>query len=150
MEPGGAGTVLVGVDESTAAAEAVELAVSVAAAYDATLYVLEVRAVGAAEAVATGELAPEVAADRSQERLATAREAAAAADVPVRTGTAIGYSTTRKRTHPGSVVLDIAEDVDAGFLVVPRESEASPAERGTLARVARYALQYASQPVLSV
>lgn len=71
------------------------------------------------------------------------------ADVPVTTSVAYGFSRTSKLRHPGSVVLDTAEELDADFIVVPREPvSGDPGE--VLAKAAEYVLLYASQPVLSV
>jgi hypothetical protein len=51
--------------------------------------------------------------------------------------------------HPGSVVLDTAEQKYADFLVVPR-SEVADDPDAVLGKAAEYVLMYASQPVLSV
>ena len=55
------------------------------------------------------------------------------------------YRGAGRATYPGSVVLDASEDVDADFLVVPREQPSD-----LLGKAAGYVLQYAEQPVLSV
>ena len=70
-------------------------------------------------------------------------------DVPMTHSMAYGFSTKSKTTHPGSVILDTADEVDADFLVVPREQlTGEPGE--VLSKAAEYVLLYASQPVLSV
>jgi hypothetical protein len=54
-----------------------------------------------------------------------------------------------KTRHPGSVILDTAEELDADFVVVPREPvSGDPGE--VLEKAAEYVLLYASQPTLSV
>ena len=62
---------------------------------------------------------------------------------------AYGFSKTKKSQHPGSVVLDTADEIGADFLVIPREDQHED-EQDTLAKAAEYVLLYASQPVLSV
>jgi nucleotide-binding universal stress UspA family protein len=76
-------------------------------------------------------------------------EIAADADVEMSTSIAAGFSTEVKTLHPGSVVLDTAEQLAADFIVVPREP-ATDAESDVLEKAAEYVLLYASQPVLSV
>ncbi|MFB6126090.1 MAG: universal stress protein [Halolamina sp.] len=141
--------VLVPVDGSEESARAVEYAVGVAAEYDATVhavYVLGEELVRAIEddAIEEGEVAAE-----TESFLATVADVADAAAVELSTSMAYGFSTNVKTTHPGSVVLDAADDIDADFLVVPREPvTGDPGE--VLEKAAEYVLLYASQPVLSV
>ncbi|MFC7097154.1 universal stress protein [Halobaculum marinum] len=141
--------VLVPVDGSDESLEAVEYAVAVAERYDAAVhavYVLGEEVVRAIEEAAVDE--SEVAED-TEAFTDTVREIAEAEGVPVSTSIAYGFSTKRKTTHPGSVVLDTAEDVDADFIVIPREPlTGEPGE--VLEKAAEYVLLYASQPVLSV
>ena len=68
--------------------------------------------------------------------------------VPARSSTAVGFSTGRLARHPGSVILDCAEDAGADLLVVPREPAVEAPD--VLEKAAEYVLSYASQPVLSV
>lgn len=144
-------TILVGLDESEAAMQALEYGIAIASAYDAEIYALEVRAEDDVDAVAAGEVDAHDAAARSEALLTAATDRAAAADVNIRTGVVSGYSIYRKSVHPGSVVVDIAEELNVGYIVVPREpSTTPPDDRGTLERAAQYALHYASQPVLAV
>ncbi|MFB6133995.1 MAG: universal stress protein [Halanaeroarchaeum sp.] len=141
-------TVLVPVDGSEASADAAEYAVAIADRYDAVLHVLYL--VG--DAVARGMEAGEIDGDRiAAESRVFVEDVQAMASEPerVESSMAHGFSTVRKSRHPGSVVLDTAEELDADFLVIPRESMGS--EHGeTLEKVAEYVLLYASQPVLSV
>ncbi|MFC7070192.1 universal stress protein [Halobaculum lipolyticum] len=141
--------VLVPVDGSDESLEAVEYAVAVADAYGAAVhavYVLGEEVVRAIEEDAVDE--SEVAED-TEAFTDSVRAVADAADVPVSSSIAYGFSTQRKTTHPGSVVLDTADEVDADFLVIPREPlTGEPGE--VLEKAAEYVLLYASQPVLSV
>jgi nucleotide-binding universal stress UspA family protein len=74
---------------------------------------------------------------------------AAENDVHISHSTAFGFSTRVKTRHPGSAILDTAEDVGADFIVVPRQPvTGDPGE--VLEKAAEYVLLYASQPVLSV
>ena len=141
--------VLVPVDGSDEAREAIEYAVAIAAEYDAAVHVVYVLGEQVVRAIETASVdADEVAADG--EALADdARAYAADRGVDLTNSIAYGFSTRSKLRHPGSVVLDTAEDVDADFLVVPREPvSGDPGE--VLEKAAEYVLLYASQPVLSV
>ena len=148
-QPVSFGTVLVPVDGSEESETAVEYAVAVAAEYDAdvhAVFVLGEEVVRAIENDAAAE--DEVAAD-AEAFSATAADVAASRDVDLTTSQAYGFSTNLKIRHPGSVVLDTAEEVDADFIVVPREPLSDdPSE--VLEKAAEYVLLYASQPVLSV
>lgn len=141
--------VLVPVDGSEESREAVDYAVAIADRYDAAVhavYVLGEDVVRAIETEAVDE--DEVAADTEA---FTDRIADYAADHGVETVSSIafGFSTRVKTLHPGSVVLDTAEDLEADFIVVPRESvPGDPSE--VLEKAAEYVLLYASQPILSV
>lgn len=141
--------VLVPVDGSDESLGAVEYAVAVADRYDAqvhAVYVLGEEVVRAIEEAAVDEA--EVAED-TEAFTDTVRDVADAEGVPVSSSIAYGFSTKRKTTHPGSVILDTAEDIDADFLVIPREPlTGEPGE--VLEKAAEYVLLYASQPVLSV
>ncbi|GAB7094883.1 universal stress protein [Halolamina litorea] len=129
--------VLVAVDGSEESTRAVEYAVGVADAYGAAVHVVYVLPEGATATTETEEYAD------------TAEEIAADAGVPIDTETVSGFSTDRLSQHPGSVVLDTAEDAGADFLVVPREPQTG-SRAAVLEKTAEYVLRYASQPVLSV
>jgi nucleotide-binding universal stress UspA family protein len=141
--------VLVPVDGSDEAREAIEYAVAIAAEYDAAVHVVYVLGEQVVRAIETASVdADEVAAD-SEALADDARAYAADRGVDLTNSIAYGFSTRSKLRHPGSVVLDTAEDVDADFLVVPREPvSGDPGE--VLEKAAEYVLLYASQPVLSV
>jgi nucleotide-binding universal stress UspA family protein len=143
------GRVLVPVDASEESTEAVAYAAAIAAEYDATLHVVHVLDESIVRAIETGDVDDSRVAADGEAIVEAARGTAADRGVPVSTSVAYGFSTTMKLRHPGSVVLDTAEDVGADFLVVPRESTAA-GDGGVLAKAAEYVLLYASQPVLSV
>lgn len=141
-------TVLSPVDGSDASTAAVERAVELADRYDAGVHVLFVLGrelvLGMdADAVDESEVAENV-----QTYLGDVRAHADARGVPMTASTVHGFSASRKTHHPGSVVLDTAEDVDADFVVIPRP--ATDGQATVLETVAEYVLGYASQPVLSV
>ena len=148
-QPVSFGTVLVPVDGSEESTAAVEYAVAIADEYDAdvhAVFVLGEDVVRAIEGDAVDE--DEVAAD-TEAFSDTAAEVAASRGVDLAVSQAYGFSTDLKTRHPGSVVLDTAEEVDADFIVVPREPvSGDPGE--VLEKAAEYVLLYASQPVLSV
>lgn len=130
--------VLVAVDGSEESTRAVEYAVTVADAYDAAVHVVYVLGEGV---TADHDVAGEYAE--------TAEEIAAEHGVDVSTSTVSGFSKDRLTQHPGSVVLDTAEERGADFLVVPREPQTGT-RAAVLEKTAEYVLRYASQPVLSV
>lgn len=123
-------TVLVPVDDSIAAMEAVRYAVAVAERYDAGIHALYL----------LDELEGPDASDAIVDDI---REAAG--DVAFNHSAARGFDTHTLTHHPGSVVLDAVDDVGADFIVIPREDPSD-----LLGRVAEYVLQYADHPVLSV
>ncbi|MFB6119300.1 universal stress protein [Halosegnis sp.] len=140
-------TVLVPVDGSDASLTAAEYAVAVAAAYDASVHALYVFGEGVVRGLEGGDLDAEAVAAESESFM---QEVHALADgVPVSHATAPGFSLSRLSHHPGGVVLDAADEVDADFLVVPREQVPDDGE-AILERVAEYVVAHASQPVLSV
>lgn len=141
--------VLVPVDGSEAAMEAVEYAVPVADRYGADLHLLYVLGETLARGLEAGDVAEESVARETATFLEDVREMAPAG-LSVDSTMAYGFSTIQKRVHPGSVILDCAEDLDSDFLVIPRESTGSAGDGDVLEKAAEYVLLYASQPVLSV
>jgi nucleotide-binding universal stress UspA family protein len=137
--------VLAPVDASDRAREAVEYAVAVAERYDATVHVLHVMDEAVAESIAAGDIAAVEVADQQRDLVADVRTAA---DIEVSHSSAVGFSESRLRGHPGETILDTAEELDADFVVVPREPASEPGE--TLGKSAQYVVEYAGQPVLSV
>jgi nucleotide-binding universal stress UspA family protein len=141
--------VFVPVDRSEESTDAVAYAAAVAAEYDATLHAVHVLDEAVVRAIDEGVVDDDRVAAAGEAVVETVRRIAGDYGVPVSTSVAYGFSTSMKLRHPGSVVLDTAEDVDADFLVVPREPVEGP-DAGVLAKAAEYVLLYASPPVLSV
>jgi nucleotide-binding universal stress UspA family protein len=141
--------VLVPVDGSDESTRAVEYAVAIADRYGADLRAVYVLGEQVVRAIETGAIDEDEVAAEAESYLADVETLADEAGVALSTATAYGFSTRRKAQHPGSVVLDCAEQVDADFVVVPREPQTGePGE--VLEKAAEYVLLYASQPVLSV
>jgi nucleotide-binding universal stress UspA family protein len=147
--PLGVDLVFVPVDRSEESTDAVAYAAAVAAEYDAALHAVHVLDEAVVRAIDDGVADDDRVAAAGEAVVETVRRIAGDYGVPVSTSVAYGFSTSMKLRHPGSVVLDTAEDVDADFLVVPRESVEGP-DAGVLAKAAEYVLLYASPPVLSV
>ncbi|WP_336035418.1 universal stress protein [Halobacterium yunchengense] len=141
-------TVLVPVDGTDASVTAAEYAFAVAERYGADAHALYVLGETVSRGIHAGEIDESELAAETEVFLADL--AAAAPDgVHVDTSIAYGFSTTRKLQHPGSVILDAAEDVSADFLTIPREGLRGDSG-DVLEKAAEYVLLYASQPVLSV
>ncbi|MFC6989670.1 universal stress protein [Haloplanus sp. GCM10025708] len=141
--------VLVPVDGSEESMEAVEYAVAIAAEYGADVHAVYVLSEDVVRAIEDGAVDERDVAADSEAFVETVREHAADAGVALSTSMAYGFSTHIKTRHPGSVVLDTAEELDADFVVVPREPVSGDSDE-VLAKAAEYVLLYASQPVLSV
>ena len=142
-------TVLVPVDGTDEATEAAEYAIAIADRYDADVTAVYVLAETVSRAIEREAVDHETVAEESQAYLEGLAETASASGVQLDATVAYGFSKTRKSQHPGSVVLDTADEIGADFLVIPREDQHED-ERDTLAKAAEYVLLYASQPVLSV
>ncbi len=140
-------TVLAPIDGTEAAMDAVEYAISIAERYDAGVHALYLLGEKAADAIATGEVDAAAIADHGEEVMTGVREAAG--DIPVNHSSACGFSVTRLTQHPGSVILDVADHLDADFIVVPRQPITGDPE-AVIEKAAEYVLAHASQPVLSV
>ncbi|WP_178915260.1 universal stress protein [Natronomonas gomsonensis] len=140
-------TVLVPVDGSDAAMEAVEYAVAIAERYDAVVHALYVLGENAAAAMEEGSVEAAAIAERGEQVMAGVR--AIADGVPIDHSSAYGYSQTRLSQHPGSVILDVTESLEADFVVIPREPVTGDPE-AVIEKAAEYVLAHASQPVLSV
>jgi len=141
-------TVLVPVDGSDESIEAVEYAVGIAEEYDASVYAVYVVGQDVVRAVEDGAVDADAVSTNSTSFMDDVEPIADERGVSLNHSTAYGFSTTRKTLHPGSVVLDTADEVDADFLVVPREPMSESGD--VLAKAAEYVLLYASQPLLSV
>lgn len=142
-------TVLVPVDGSDESVRAIEYAVGIAEQYEADVHALYVLGEEMSRAIETGSVEEDDIVVETESFIESARAAADDAGVVLRNSIAYGFSTRRKLQHPGSAVLDCAEEIDADFLVIPREPlSGEPGE--VLEKSAEYVLLYASQPVLSV
>ena len=141
-------TVLVPVDGTEASVSATEYAVAVADRYDAAVHALYVLGEAVTRGIDAGDVEEADVVDETNAFVADI-ETLAPPGVAVESSIAYGFSTSRKLQHPGSVILDCAEDIDADFLVVPREGMRGDAA-DVLEKSAEYVLLYASQPVLSV
>jgi len=143
--------VLAPVDASEEAERAVEYAVAVADRYEADLHLLHVLDERVARGIETGDVDAAAVAEEHRAFTDAIRDhLRAAGGVGTFTQSACaGFSPHRLTQSPGSVILDVAEDVDAGFIVLPRESPTEDPDE-TLGKAALYVLEYASQPVLSV
>ena len=139
--------VLAPVDGSEEAERGVEYAIAVAQRYEANLHLLHVLDQRVARGIETGDVSAESVAD--EHRAFTARIRKRLDDVVLSHSSAAGFSDRRLTQTPGSVILDAAEELDADFLVVPREARLD-SPNATLGKAALYVLEYASQPVLSV
>ncbi|ELK45932.1 UspA domain-containing protein [Haloferax sp. BAB-2207] len=116
------------VDQSEEATRAAEYAAAVAAEYDAAVHAVHVLGEDVVRAIEQGVVDEDAVAEDSKAVTDTVSALAETADVPVTTSVAYGFSRTSKLRHPGSVVLDTAEELDADFIVVPREPvSATPA-----------------------
>ena len=141
--------VLAPVDGSEESALAVEYAVSIAAEYDASVHAVYLLGEEVVRAIEDGTIDEEHVVDDHEAFMDRVADYAAERDVHVSHSTAFGFSTRVKSRHPGSAILDTAEEIEADFIVVPREPvSGDPGE--VLEKAAEYVLLYASQPVLSV
>ncbi|QLG49255.1 universal stress protein [Natrinema halophilum] len=148
-EPFAVDTVLAPVDGSAESATAVEYAIAVADRYDATVHALFILGRGVVYGLDAGTVDETAVAENTQGFFDDIDEIAGDADVPLVTSVDDGFSRTRKTRHPGNVVLDTADAIDADFIVLPREP-ITGTEAEVLEQAAEYVLSYASQPVLSV
>ncbi|WP_247002789.1 universal stress protein [Halosolutus gelatinilyticus] len=148
-EPFAVDTVLAPVDGSDESATAVEYAVAIADRYDASVHVLFVLGRGVVRGMDVGTVDESAVAENTQGFLDDVSAIADDEGVPLTTSVDNGFSQTRKTRHPGNVVLDTADAVDADFIVLPREP-VTGASAEVLEKAAEYVLSYASQPVLSV
>lgn len=142
-------TVLVPVDGSEESFRAVEYGVEIAARYDAGLHLLYVIPEPVMRGMEDGTVDAAAVANETDTFVDDVEAAAADRSVALSTSTAAGFSRMRKTRHPGSVILDTSEGIDADFIVIPREPVTGKPDR-MFEKAAEYVLLYASQPVLSV
>ena len=148
MAPIEVDTVLVPVDGSDDSTEAASYAAAIASTYGASVHAMYVLGEEATRAIETGAVDPDDVATESEAYVDAVEEIADQHGVRFTHSIAYGFSTRRKLVHPGSVVLDAAEQMAADFLVIPREGGHDSTD--VLEKAAEYVLLYASQPVLSV
>lgn len=141
--------VLVPVDGSEESHEAVDYAITVATEYDASVHALYVLDEDVVRAIEHGIVDTDDVADDTEAFTDSVARRAESAGIDHSNSIAYGFSTTVKTVHPGSVVLDTAEEIDSDFIVVPREPVTGDPGQ-VLGKAAEYVLLYASQPVLSV
>lgn len=141
--------VVVPIDGSTESQTAVEYAVAIADRYDAAVHAVYILGETVVRGIKNGAVAEADVADDTESFSELISEIAADADVHLTSSVAQGFSTKIKTLHPGSVVLDTAEQLSADFIVIPREPM-SDSQSDVLEKAAEYVLLYASQPVLSV
>ncbi|EMA20163.1 MULTISPECIES: universal stress protein [Haloarcula] len=141
--------VLAPVDGSDQSERAAEYAIAVAERYDADLHLLFVIDERLHRDIDSGDVSATAIAEEHQAFTESIRERFRDAhDGVFETSSATAFSETRLMQTPGSVVLDVAEDLDADFIVVPREERSEGEE--AVGRAATYVIEYASQPVLTV
>jgi nucleotide-binding universal stress UspA family protein len=141
--------VLAPLDGSEESLTAAEYALAIADRYGADLHALHVLDESVARDIRTGDADAAAVAANTEEFMAAVRDIAGDYDVGLSHSEAYGFLPDRLSHHPGSVILDAADEVAADFLVVPREPVSGDPEE-VLGKAAEYVLMYASQPVLSV
>ena len=140
--------VLAPVDTSDHSVRAADYAIAVADRYDANLHLLHVLDQRVARGIETGDVTAESVAEEHRTFTDSVQEQLDE-DITLSSSSVAGFSDHRLTQTPGSVILDAADELDADFLVVPRETETDGLE-ATVGKAALYVLEYASQPVLSV
>lgn len=143
--------VLAPVDGSDQSERAIEYATRVAEAYGADVHVLFVLDEHLVQAIEEGTVDPDAVAEDHREFSDMVRQRLSddGAGGHLDTSTAAAFSPTSLRQSPGSVILDVAEGVEADFLVVPREPSSNEPDEA-IGRASLYVIEYASQPVISV
>ncbi|SFS13039.1 Nucleotide-binding universal stress protein, UspA family [Halomicrobium zhouii] len=143
--------VLAPVDGSDQSERAIEYAITVADAYDADVHLLFVLDERLVKAIDEGAVDADTVAEDHREftEMVRGRLDSDGVGGNLDTSTAAGFSPTSLRQSPGSVILDVAEAIEADFLVVPREPGSNETDEA-IGRAALYVIEYASQPVLSV
>lgn len=141
--------VLAPVDGSEESALAVEYAVSIAEQYDASVHAVYLLGEEVVRAIEDGTIDEASVVGDHEAFMDSVADYAGEKGIHISHSTAFGFSTRVKTRHPGSAILDTAEDLGADFIVVPRQPvTGDPGE--VLEKAAEYVLLYASQPVLSV
>jgi nucleotide-binding universal stress UspA family protein len=149
MPPVAIDRVLAPLDGSEESLTAAEYALAIADRYDADLHALHVLSETLARDIRDGEVDETAVAEDTEAFMADVQALAEEYDVTLSHSEAYGFLPSQLTHHPGSVILDAADEVDADFLVVPREPVSGEPDE-VLGKAAEYVLMYASQPVLSV
>ena len=137
------------VDGSDNAAAAFEYAVAVAERYDAEVHVLFVIGEEVARPLQDGVVDGDTVAEATMAAVQPVQDRLGGTDVPSTHSAAHGYSTERLTQHPGSVIVEVAEQLSADFVVLPREPVTGDPE-AAIEKAAQYVIAHADQPVLSV
>lgn len=140
--------VLVAVGGSDESQNAAEAAAAIAERYGADMHLLHFVDNRVMRGIETGDLEADTIANE-QQVLTEAVQAHLSPETELKFSGAMGYSSSKLGQTPGSVILDVAEELEADFLVVPRETPSGDPEQ-VVGKAALYVLEYASQPVLSV
>jgi len=140
-------TVLVTVDGSEESLGAAEHAVVLSDRYGADVHALYVLDEEVTETLTADDRDHDAIAAEMEAFFEEARDIVG--DRTFTYSTAYGYSQSELSRHPGRVILEAAVEVDADFLVVPREPVSGEPEK-VLGKAAQHVLAYAEQPVLSV
>jgi nucleotide-binding universal stress UspA family protein len=140
--------VLVAADSSDESRHAAEYAAALVEQYDADLHLLHFVDTRVMRGIEAGDIEPDHVAGEQQALTRDVREHLSG-DVDLNISGALGYSTAKLGQTPGSVILDVADDVGANLLVVPRETPSNDPDK-VVGKAAYHVLEYASQPVLSV
>ena len=142
--------VLSAADNTQDAADATVYAAAIADRYDADLHILHVMDQRIICGLETGDIKSSDVAERQRWISERARQSIPdGSSVELSQSSTIGFSADRLDQTPGSVILTVAENMEADFLVVPRVTpHGSPDE--VLGKAALHVLEYAEQPVLSV
>lgn len=143
--------VLAPTDCSEESAAAIDYAIAIADRYGADLHLLHVVDERVLRGMDAGDVDAEDVAVQYQGFAADVEtKVEETEDVDGFTySSAAGFSPSSLSRTPGSVVLDAADQIDADFIVIPRQAPSGHPEE-TLGKAALYVLEYASQPVLSV
>lgn len=140
--------VLVAVDGSDESETAAEAAAALVDRYEANLHLLHFIDNRVMRDIQTGDLSADTIA-KEQQSLTDVVEEQLSDEAGFSYSSATGFSSTKLGQTPGTVILDVAEELGADFLVVPRETPSGDPEQA-VGKAALYVLEYASQPVLSV